>query len=93
MFLVCIVITSNLNRKTLFYLEKLFPRYFKLSRLIFMNQRDSKNLIEERDINIKLPNRTTIDLLRPLLKYEYELYDYIKQRLLDQYRILTELDN
>lgn len=75
------------------YLEKLLPQYFKLARLIFMNQRDPEHLIDERDTYIQLPNSRTTNLLKPLLQYEYELYDYIKERFLDQYRILTELDN
>ncbi len=58
-----------------------------------MNQRDPEHLIDERDTYIQLPNSRTTNLLKPLLQYEYELYDYIKERFLDQYRILTELDN
>ncbi|CAF3641920.1 unnamed protein product, partial [Rotaria sordida] len=72
---------------------KLLPKYFKLIRLVFMNQRDPKHLIDERDLNIRLPNKNTTELLMPFLKYEYDLYNYIKQRFLDQYRILVELDN
>ncbi|CAF0804807.1 unnamed protein product [Rotaria sordida] len=79
--------------KFLYVLEKLLPKYFKLIRLVFMNQRDPKHLIDERDLNIQLPNKNTTKLLMPFLKYEYDLYNYIKQRFLDQYRILVELDN
>ena len=58
-----------------------------------MNQHDPKILADERDINVKLPSQKTIDILRPLLKYEYDIYDHIKQRFMEQYRILVELDN
>ncbi|CAF1220639.1 unnamed protein product [Adineta steineri] len=77
----------------LYVLEKLFPQYFKHARLIYMNTRDSHQLADNRDVNIQLPNKMTIKLLEPYLKDEYELYNYIKRRFLDQYRILTEMDN
>ncbi|CAF2536483.1 unnamed protein product [Rotaria sp. Silwood2] len=79
--------------KFLYVLEKLLPQYFKLARLIFMNQQNSKILVDDRDLNIRLPNENTIKLLKPLLQYEYDLYDYIKQRFLRQYELLVELDN
>ncbi|CAF3468790.1 unnamed protein product [Rotaria sp. Silwood1] len=79
--------------KFLYVLEKLLPQYFQFARLLFMNQRDSKVLVDERDLNIQLPNENTIKLLMPLLKYEYDLYNYIKERFLDQYNILVELDS
>jgi hypothetical protein len=58
-----------------------------------MNQHDPKLLADERDVNVILPNETTINILKPLLKYEYDIYNHIKQRFQDQYRILVDLDN
>jgi hypothetical protein len=58
-----------------------------------MNQHDPKLLADERDVNVVLPNETTINILKPLLKYEYDIYNHIKQRFQDQYRILVDLDN
>lgn len=58
-----------------------------------MNQRDPKKLADERDVNITNPSNRTKQILRPLLKYEYALYDFIKHRFFEQYRILVELDN
>ncbi|CAF3501384.1 unnamed protein product [Rotaria sp. Silwood1] len=79
--------------KFLYVLERLLPKYFKLSRLLFMNQQNSKLMADERDLNVQLPNNTTREILMPLLKYEYDLYKYIKKRFLRQYEILLELDN
>ena len=58
-----------------------------------MNQHDPKILADQRDINVIRPNETTINILKPLLKYEYDIYEHIKQRFYDQYRILVDLDN
>ncbi len=58
-----------------------------------MNQHDPKILADERDINVMLPNEATINILKPLLNYEYRIYEHIKQRFYDQYRILADLDN
>jgi hypothetical protein len=58
-----------------------------------MNQHDPKILAHARDINVMLPNETTIAILKPLLKYEYDIYEHIKQRFYDQYRILVGLDS
>jgi hypothetical protein len=58
-----------------------------------MNQHDPKLLADERDINIVLPNLTTINILKQFLGYEYNIYYYIKQRFLNQYQILVDLDN
>lgn len=75
------------------HLEKLLPQYFKLARLLFMNQSNASLPIDPRDTNTSLPNQNTTETLKPLLKYEYELYDYIKTRFLEQYELLVELDN
>lgn len=58
-----------------------------------MNQQDPQLLADPRDLNITLPNERTTHALMPLLKYEYQLYEFIQERFLDQYRILVELDN
>ena len=58
-----------------------------------MNQHDPKILADQRDINVKRPNAKTIAILKPLLKYEYLIYEHIKQRFYDQYRILVDLDS
>ena len=58
-----------------------------------MNQHDPKILADERDINVQLPNQTTIAILKPFLKYEYDIYGYIKHRFYEQYRILVELSS
>ncbi|CAF1118400.1 unnamed protein product [Rotaria sp. Silwood1] len=79
--------------KFLYVLERLLPKYFKLSRLLFMNQQNSKLMADKRDLNVQLPNNTTREILMPLLKYEYDLYNHIKKRFLRQYEILLELDN
>ncbi|CAF1106362.1 unnamed protein product [Rotaria sordida] len=79
--------------KFLYILEKLLPQYFKLARILFMNQHDPKILADKRDINVRLPNKNTTKILMPFLKYEYDLYNYIKKRFLDQYNMLLELDN
>jgi hypothetical protein len=75
------------------FLEKLLPQYFQLARLIFMNQHDPKLLGDIRDVNVTLPNSRTVAILKPLLLYEYKLYEFIQTRFLEQYRILVELDN
>ena len=74
-------------------LEKLLPQYFKLARLIFMNQWDPRKLADERDINVPRVEARTAEILRPLLHYEYQLYEFVKQRFFEQYHILVELDN
>ncbi|CAF1066151.1 unnamed protein product [Adineta ricciae] len=78
--------------KFLYVLEKLLPEYFQLARLLFMNTRSSDHLIDERDTNVPLPNGKTRNILKLLLRDEYELYDYIRIRFYDQYRILTDTE-
>jgi hypothetical protein len=77
----------------LFFLEKLLLQDFKLARLIFMNQWDPRKLADDRGINVTAPDPRTAEILRPLLRFEYQLYDFVKQRFFEQYHILVELDN
>ncbi|UJR07772.1 hypothetical protein I4U23_012055 [Adineta vaga] len=55
--------------KFLYVLEKLFPEYFQLARLLFMNTRNPDHLIDERDTNFSSPNDQIIRTLRPLLNH------------------------
>ena len=73
-------------------LEKFLPEYFQLARLLFMNTRNPDHLIDERDTNVPLPNDKTRNILRGLLRDEYDLYEYIRARFHDQYKILTDVD-
>ena len=79
-------------KEILLLLEKLLPEYFQLARLLFMNTRSSDRLIDERDTKVPLPNAKTRNILTRLLRDEYELYEYIKTRFYDQYRILTDTE-
>jgi len=58
-----------------------------------MNQHDPLDLADKRDKQFKIPNLPTTNLIKLVLKSEYELYDYIQKRFDDQYRILTEFYN
>ncbi|CAF1092883.1 unnamed protein product [Adineta ricciae] len=87
-----VVGVAELFYKFLYVLEKLLPQYFQLARLLFMNTRSSDRLIDERDTNVPLPNGKTRDILKRLLRDEYELYEYIRTRFYDQYRILTDTE-
>jgi hypothetical protein len=81
---------SSDQKRKYFNLEKLLPEYFKLARLLFMNQYDPLDLADKRDKQFQIPNLPTTNLIKLVLKSEYQLYDYIQQRFDDQYRILTQ---
>lgn len=58
-----------------------------------MNQWDPHALHDERDVEVPDPTEKTKQILRPLLHFEYELYNFIRDRLLEQYKLLVEMDS
>jgi hypothetical protein len=65
----------------------------KFARLLFVNQHDPLELADKRDKQFKITNLPITNLIKLVLKSEYEFYDYIQQRFYDQYRILIQFYN
>lgn len=70
----------------------MLPNYFKLSRLVYMNQWDPKWLRDHLDVYVPGVSKKTHEILRPLLHFEYQLYDFIRDRFFTQFKILSEAD-
>lgn len=58
-----------------------------------MNQIGAEILADPRDLHFAPLSPKTVQILRPLLHFEYQLYDYIRDRFYQQYNVLVEMDS
>ena len=50
-------------------------------------------LADPRDLQFAPLSPKTVEILRPLLHFEYQLYDYVRDRFYQQYNVLVEMDS
>ncbi|CAF0763172.1 unnamed protein product [Didymodactylos carnosus] len=79
-------LTENIEQ-LLFILEKLLPNYFRNISLVYIKKRRPHINFSPRKWRKELKPNTHL-ILKDLLKFEYDLYNYIKKRFHEQYKQL-----